>query len=118
MSINNDKLRRFMYDTFRENNIFYANDLVGTDFKQVIDFEIKRQYYNSEVSIMVNNEDKCDLNYKNVKEHDIKNVVYMGKFIVLDMIIKRMRSCNTKEFIEYSKLFKELYESKDGEKHE
>ena len=42
MSISNDRLRRFMYDTFRENNIFYANDLVGTDFKQVIDFEIKR----------------------------------------------------------------------------
>ena len=42
MQINNDKLRRFMYETFRENNIFYANDLVGTDFKQVIDFEIKK----------------------------------------------------------------------------
>lgn len=28
--------------TFRENKIFYATDLCGTDFKQVIDFEIKK----------------------------------------------------------------------------
>ena len=42
LKINNDKLRLFMYNTFRENQIFYATDLCGTDFKQVIDFEIKR----------------------------------------------------------------------------
>ncbi len=42
LKINNDKLRMFMYNTFRENCIFYASDLVGTDFKQVIDFEIKK----------------------------------------------------------------------------
>lgn len=42
ISIKNDKLRRLLSDTFRENRIFYANDLVGTDFKQVIDFEIRR----------------------------------------------------------------------------
>lgn len=28
--------------TFTESNIFYASDLAGTDFKQVIDFEIKK----------------------------------------------------------------------------
>ena len=28
--------------TFRESNIFYATDLCGTDFKQVIDFMIKK----------------------------------------------------------------------------
>lgn len=28
--------------TFKENQIFYATDLCGTDFKQVIDFEIKK----------------------------------------------------------------------------
>lgn len=28
--------------TFRENNIFYADDLTGTDFKQAIDFEIRK----------------------------------------------------------------------------
>ena len=28
--------------TFAESNIFYASDLAGTDFKQVIDFEIKK----------------------------------------------------------------------------
>ena len=42
MQIPNNKIKRFMYESFRENNIFYANDLVGTDFKQVIDFEIKK----------------------------------------------------------------------------
>ena len=39
--IKNDKLRHLL-GTFRENNIFYASDLIGTDFKQAIDFEIKR----------------------------------------------------------------------------
>ena len=28
--------------TFRESNIFYATDLCGTDFKQVIDFSIRK----------------------------------------------------------------------------
>lgn len=41
VSINNDVLHRLL-DTFRESCIFYASDLCGTDFKQVIDFEIKR----------------------------------------------------------------------------
>ena len=39
--IKNDKLKRLL-GTFRENNIFYATDLTGTDFKQAIDFEIRR----------------------------------------------------------------------------
>lgn len=38
----NDKLNKLLYNTFRESNIFYASDLCGTDFKQVIDFTIKR----------------------------------------------------------------------------
>ena len=42
LRINNDKLAKFLYNTFRENQIFYSSDLCGTDFKQVIDFEIKR----------------------------------------------------------------------------
>ena len=41
LSVNNDKLRN-LCQTFRENRIFYASDLCGTDFKQVIDFEIRR----------------------------------------------------------------------------
>ena len=41
ISINNDNLRNF-FQKFKENKIFYANDLVGTDFKQVIDFSIKK----------------------------------------------------------------------------
>ena len=41
LSVNNDKLRN-LCQTFRENKIFYASDLCGTDFKQVIDFEIRR----------------------------------------------------------------------------
>lgn len=37
----NDKLKEVL-GTFRETNIFYATDLVGTDFKQAIDFTIKK----------------------------------------------------------------------------
>lgn len=42
MSIHNDKITKLLYNTFRESNIFYSDDLCGTDFKQVIDFEIKK----------------------------------------------------------------------------
>lgn len=38
----NERLRNFMIETFRENKIFYSSDLCGTDFKQAIDFEIRR----------------------------------------------------------------------------
>lgn len=38
----NEKLNRILYNTFRESNIFYSSDLDGTDFKQAIDFTIKR----------------------------------------------------------------------------
>ena len=41
ISIKNDKLRN-LFMTFKENRIFYANDMCGTDFKQVIDFQIRR----------------------------------------------------------------------------
>ena len=41
ITINNDNLKNILA-TFREDKIFYATDLVGTDFKQVIDFSIKR----------------------------------------------------------------------------
>ena len=41
VTINNDNLKRILA-TFREDIIFYATDLVGTDFKQVIDFSIRR----------------------------------------------------------------------------
>lgn len=37
-----DKKLRLLLDTFRESNIFYSSDSCGTDFKQVIDFTIKR----------------------------------------------------------------------------
>ena len=40
-SIKNEKLI-LLLRTFKENKIFYANDMTGTDFKQVIDFEIRR----------------------------------------------------------------------------
>ena len=40
-SIRNDNLRNLL-QTFRENKIFYATDLVGTDFKQAIDFIIRK----------------------------------------------------------------------------
>ena len=41
IDIDNPTLKRLL-NTFRENNIFYASDLCGTDFKQAIDFEILR----------------------------------------------------------------------------
>ena len=41
ISIKNDKLRN-LFMTFKENKIFYSSDLCGTDFKQVIDFSIRR----------------------------------------------------------------------------
>lgn len=41
ISINNDNLKRF-FQNFKENKIFYSDDLCGTDFKQVIDFTIKK----------------------------------------------------------------------------
>lgn len=41
ISIKNDNLRS-LFSTFREDKIFYCNDIVGTDFKQCIDFSIRR----------------------------------------------------------------------------
>lgn len=41
LTIKNKNLQS-LFDTFRESNIFYSDDLCGTDFKQVIDFEIRR----------------------------------------------------------------------------
>ena len=40
-SFNNDGLKKLL-GTFKENKIFYSDDLCGTDFKQVIDFMIRR----------------------------------------------------------------------------
>lgn len=40
-NVSNDKLKKLL-STFKENMIFYATDLCGTDFKQVIDFEIRK----------------------------------------------------------------------------
>ena len=41
ISINNENLKKF-FQQFKENMIFYSSDLCGTDFKQVIDFQIRR----------------------------------------------------------------------------
>lgn len=41
ITLPNENLKRIL-GTFREDMIFYASDLVGTDFKQVIDFTIRR----------------------------------------------------------------------------
>lgn len=41
ISIKNDKLKRFFMN-FKQNQIFFSDDLCGTDFKQVIDFEIRK----------------------------------------------------------------------------
>ena len=39
--IRNEKIKELLR-TFRECNIFYASDMCGTDFKQVIDFQIRK----------------------------------------------------------------------------
>lgn len=41
ISIKNDKLRN-LFMKFKENKIFFSSDLCGTDFKQVIDFMIRK----------------------------------------------------------------------------
>ena len=41
VSLKNDNIKK-LFNTFKERNIFYSSDLCGTDFKQVIDFEIRR----------------------------------------------------------------------------
>lgn len=41
ISLNNEKLKR-LFLSFKENKIFYANDMTGTDFKQSIDFIIRK----------------------------------------------------------------------------
>lgn len=41
ISIKNDKLKR-MFQTFKENKIFFSDDMCGTDFKQCIDFLLRK----------------------------------------------------------------------------
>ena len=41
VTIKSDRLHTIL-DTFRESNIFYSSDLAGTDFKQAIDFSIRK----------------------------------------------------------------------------
>ena len=41
VTIKSERLHTIL-DTFRESNIFYSSDLVGTDFKQAIDFSIRK----------------------------------------------------------------------------
>lgn len=41
ITFKNDKLQNIL-NTFREGNIFYSDDLCGTDFKQCIDFTIRK----------------------------------------------------------------------------
>ena len=42
INLKNEKLRRLFIDTFRESQIFFSDDLTGTDFKQAIDFNIRK----------------------------------------------------------------------------
>lgn len=41
ITIKNEKLKH-LFQSFREDKIFFSSDMCGTDFKQVIDFSIKR----------------------------------------------------------------------------
>lgn len=42
ITLNNKRIHDILRDTFHESMIFYSSDLCGTDFKQVIDFTIKK----------------------------------------------------------------------------
>ena len=42
ITLPNKRIHDILRDTFHESMIFYASDLCGTDFKQVIDFTIKK----------------------------------------------------------------------------
>lgn len=42
IAIKNEKLKKLFIDTFRESMIFYSSDLCGTDFKECIDFTIRK----------------------------------------------------------------------------
>lgn len=41
-TLRNKRIDNLLKHTFRECNIFYSDDLTGTDFKQVIDFSIRK----------------------------------------------------------------------------
>lgn len=41
-TLHNKSLKNLFLNTFREGKIFYSDDLTGTDFKQVIDFAIRK----------------------------------------------------------------------------
>lgn len=41
ITLNNSKIQNIL-NTFRESMIFYASDMTGTDFKQAIDFIIRK----------------------------------------------------------------------------
>lgn len=41
-NLRNDKLKKFFITEFRQNKIFFSDDLTGTDFKQACNFEIRR----------------------------------------------------------------------------
>ena len=41
ITINNPNLKMLL-NSFRESNIFFSDDLTGTDFKSVIDFQIRK----------------------------------------------------------------------------
>ena len=41
VTFQNEKLKNIL-NSFSENNLFFSSDLCGTDFKQVIDFKIRR----------------------------------------------------------------------------
>ena len=42
ITLNNKRIHDLLRDTFHESMIFYSSDLCGTDFKQAIDFTIKK----------------------------------------------------------------------------
>ena len=42
VTFDNPELQKLFRDTFRESNIFFSDDLTGTDFLQAIDFSIRK----------------------------------------------------------------------------
>lgn len=41
ITIKNDRIQKIL-NNFRESNVFYSDDLTGTDFKNAIDFSVRR----------------------------------------------------------------------------
>ena len=52
-----------------------------------------------------------------IKKLEKEEFEYFGKYSLLNMILDRLIGANKKDFIEYAKLFAEIYELENGDKN-